>query len=484
MEKSFRDRPPMNGKRKADERDILPSKRHKQIEQPLCLSLVRPMRNEGILPNVMDAYSFVNAVSSCNLFMQEAWYISSVLDLVVEIMENHRTSPALALSGIRALSECKYATKPKIPNYIDTIIRAMKNHAEVLVIQEEGFFALRRLTDYYPGKVGEVDRIETIVRAMTYHAEIVELRYLGLDILRVLVQFSAERRANVGTQLVPILGILKDNLKDCWLQQVGLALLSWIVEEEESRDIVIEEGGVLHVLRAMQEHPASATVQCNGSATLCWCIHKNVSDARFLFASQTRGITNILQTMRRYLSNHLIFGNCACILSGLLLADPERDDLEQSKVLKLSIFGMKLHQSSSKVQRNCLTLLRIATTSYHDDDDDEERFLLNHIEIIMHALETYCNDGDLQAEGCAVLANISSSSTTAKEKLSEVGCIETVVNCQVRHKSNAHVQQEALRFHSLLLDGTERRPVTSGFGGGHRHVLDSMIMADPTFGIL
>jgi hypothetical protein len=101
----------------------------------------------------------------------------------------------------------------------------------------------------------------------------------------------------------------------------------------------------------------------------------------------------------------------------------------------------------------------------------------------MQALESYCNDGDLQAEGCGVLGNIISSSATAKEKLSEVGWIETVVNCQVRHKSNAHVQQEALRFHSLLLDGTEGRPETPAFGGGHRHVLDSMIMADPTFGI-
>jgi hypothetical protein len=163
----------MNGKRKANERDILPSKRHKQIEQPLCLLLVRPMRNEGIVPNVMDAYCFVNAVSSCNLSMQQAWYISSALDLVVEIMENHRSSLALALSGSRALTECKYATKLKIANYIDTMMRAMKNHAEVLVIQEEGFFALRRLTDYYPGKVEKVDWIEQIVRATTYHAEIV-----------------------------------------------------------------------------------------------------------------------------------------------------------------------------------------------------------------------------------------------------------------------------------------------------------------------
>jgi hypothetical protein len=117
--------------------------------------------------------------------------------------------------------------------------------------------------------------------------------------------------------------------------------------------------------------------------------------------------------MRRCLSNNLIFGNCFCILSGLLLADPEGDDLEQSKVLKLSIFGMKLHRSSSKVHRNCLTLLRIATTSYHDDDDDEESFLLNHIEIIMQALESYCTDGDLQAEGCGILGNTISSSTTA-----------------------------------------------------------------------
>lgn len=479
MQKSFRDNAlPICGKRKAHERTSLSRKRNKQNEQ--CLPLVRPMRKDGSMPNAMAAYCFVNAVSSCNLFLQEASYISSVLDLVVEVMESHLTNPAIVMSGIRALSESKYSSTPKITKYIDSIILAMKKHPGIVPIQEEGFFALRRLSEHYPGtaSIGEVDRIQTIVKAMMYHPQNVELRYLGLDILRILVQFSAEQRAIVGTQLVPILGILKVNLKDFWLQQVGLALLSWIIEEEDSRDVVIKEGGVLHVIQAMQQHPACTAVQCNGSATLCWCIHKNAPGVRYLFGSQPQGTTTILQTMRRYLSNSLIFGNCACILSGLILADAERDDLEQSKVIKLSIYGMKLHQSSSKVQRNCLTLLRIATSS---NDSIEEEFLIDSLEIVLLAMKLHCNDGDLQADGCGILGNmLSSSSAEAIENMSDLGCIETVVNCQINHKNNAHVQEEALRFHSLILEEQEERTrAYAAFGGGN-HVLDAMIIADPT----
>eukprot|EP00980_Cylindrotheca_fusiformis_P023421 scaffold10472_cov126-Cylindrotheca_fusiformis.AAC.16 len=475
-----------NRKRRTSHSNALPTKRKKQTDQPICSDLSKPRKHGTGMTNVMGSFCFDNAISSWNLLVQEASYMTYILDGIAQSLEDHMASPAIVLNGIRALGESKFATAPNVTRYTESIIRAMRRHSHILVIQEEGCFALRLLLESHPGAVarGRDDRIAQLLETIHDHSDSKVLRYIGLDIIRVLVQFSSEQRANIGTHLIRILKLLKENLDEYWLQQVGLSLISWIVEEDASRKVLVESEGVLYALQVMQQHPDCPIIQCNSSAVLCWCLHKSTADVRSMFDSRPESTLTILQMMRRFLSNSLIFGNGACILSGLIIANPDRNDLDKGDLIKLSFYGLELHQSSSKVQRNCLTLLRIATNS-NQDYNIQQDFVIDNIEVVMKTMEAYGDDGDLQAEGCGFLGNLMSHYAAAKERISALGCIETVVKCQVKHKKNANVQQQALRFHSLLLEASlvARSEAPSAFGGGNHDVLDTMIIADQTLGI-
>jgi hypothetical protein len=247
-------------------------------------------------------------------------------------------------------------------------------------------------------------------------------------------------------------------------------LLSWIVEEKNCRDIVVEEGVVMYVLKAMQAHQDDQMVQCNGAATLCWLIHTGNPSTTAALAANTDGIATVLQTMDRYIANPFVFGNSACILSGVLIADPTREDIARTETIQLALLGMKLHEHSSKVHRNCLTLLRLLTT----DNTENTSLLLDSINAIHRAMKTHPEDAGIQAEACGVLANICYMESRARAKLSEAGYIETVVSCQLKHRGNVRVQQAALWFHSCILHDTTENNDVSAFGGG-LHIFDSML---------
>jgi hypothetical protein len=178
-----------------------------------------------------------------------------------------------------------------------------------------------------------------------------------------------------------------------------------------------------------------------------------------------------MQTLNRYIANHLVFGNILCILSGVIIADPSRTtDLGRTETILVAIEGMKRHGHSTKVHRNCLTLLRLLTT----ENTESHSVVLEHSDAIHCAMKSYPDDAGIQAEACVVLANVCSTAT-AKDQLSASGCIETVVQCQLRHRDNVRVQHAALFFYSsLLLEDDARNGSVFAFGGG-AHILDFVV---------
>jgi hypothetical protein len=419
--------------------------------------------------------------------MNQVQFIPAMVELIAAIMIKNLSNANLQICGIRALTECVPSMAIDANRCVDTITGAMEEHREELLVQIEGFRALRRWmrTDKAVLSVlGERDRLSIILEAMNHHSGSCQMKYIGLDILWTLACFSAEQRLNIANQpkcISSVVRLLERNLEDSCVQQIGLSLLSWIVEEKNSRDAVIEEGGALHVLRAMQAHPDEQMVQCNGAATLCWLVHTGGPSTSAALASNTEGIATILQAMNRYIGNPMIFGNIACVLSGTLVADPSREDLGHTETARLAILGMQLHDHSLKVHRNCLTLLRLLTTTTMTTTSsttvENQSLVLRNADSIETAMRLYLDDAGIQAEACGLLANLCST-PEAKAELSKSGCVEAVVQCQLEHRENARVQHAALWFHSYFLDENENldndTSTIAAFGGG-LNVLDSMI---------
>jgi hypothetical protein len=475
-----------------------PAKRRRTIQEPTYYHA--PIRSDTtyyyMLPNnTTGACIFISALSSISNFINQVQYISAMVELIAAIMIKNVSDANLQICGIRALTECGPSMAIDANRYrcVDTITGAMEEHREELLVQIEGFRALRRWmrTDKAVLSVlGERDRLSIILEAMNHHSGSCQMRYIGLDILWTLACFSAEQRINIANQpkcISSVVRLLEKNLRDCCVQQIGLSLLSWIVEEKNSRDVVIQEGGALHVLRAMQAHPDEQMVQCNGAATLCWLVHTAGSSTSAALASNTEGIATILQAMNRYIGNPMIFGNIACVLSGALVADPSREDLGHTETARLAILGMQLHDRSPKVHRNCLTLLRLLTTTTTTTSTstvENHSLVLRNADSIETAMRLYSNDAGIQAEACGLLANLCST-PEAKAELSKSGCMEAVVQCQLEHRGNARVQHAALWFHSYFLHhenenlDNDTTTTIAAFGGG-LDVLDSMIAGGVT----
>jgi hypothetical protein len=331
---------------------------------------------------------------------------------------------------------------------------------------------------------------QVLPRTLNRHPKSLALQILGLDLLRVLVACRSEERSYILSQnpqfIATLLPILENHVKDSCIQQIGLSLLSWLVEDGNAKEAVIRDGGVFYILKAMHQHADDQMVQCNGAATLCWLIHtggqRSVDD---FLSSNGEGIKTILQTMSRYIDNPSVFGNCVCILSGVrsstitsaVVADTEHlVGLEE--VLEMVVLGMENHIQSSKVQRNCLTWLRLLTNRSPLSPISHEDILLKFkvLEAVAAAMREHSGDAGIQIQACKLLANLSATTTKVRDTLSSSNCIEMVVNSQLEHKSNIRLQQAAIWFHNCMLENqVGQQETVASFGGGGVELVNAML---------
>jgi hypothetical protein len=404
-------------------------------------------------------------------FIEQLQRTPTMVDLVSEMMIHNPMNLAVQLSGIRLLSECGNCHAETV---VHTITQAMQANPGSLMLQLEGSAALRRRIKLDGGSLHfyrEGEPLNGVIDAMILHAHSRHLCFLGFDIIGMLVTSSANHRqavANNERYMGSLLTMIRANLSDASVLQVGLSMLSWIVEERQGRDTIVDKGGVVLVLDAMKQHPEDLLVQCNAAACLCWLIHTRNAQARETLVAGSDGIRLLLDSLNRYSSSPSIFGNIMCILIGALIADTSRRDFQNAEMVALAVRGMKQHEDSRKVRCNCLTLLRLLTM----DSQTCQRMVLEHIAPIRAAMQHNLEDCDTQAEACGILANICLL-PEGLSKISENGCIETVVTSQLQHGSCLRLQQIAALFHTLLASNTVEEGVFA-FGGGIHNVVQAM----------
>jgi hypothetical protein len=421
--------------------------------------------------NILEPLCFLSRISAVEHFIEDTVNSPFMTEVIIGVLSKRKSDLNFQISGIRALSACASTTDDALNGFVDAIVSAMEEHPYDTTLQIEGCRTLRqwakmdarRLRVISNRGVGRVLPI-----TLNRHPKSLALQILGLDLLRALVACCSEERSHISQNpefIATLLQILEKHVKYSCIQQIGLSLLSWLVEDGNTKDAIIRDGGVSFILKAMHQHADDQMVQCNGAATLCWLIHtggqeRSVDD----FISDGEGIKTILQTMSRYIENPSVFGNCVCILSGVRsnrAADIEH--LVGLEVLGMVVLGMQNHIQSPKVQRNCLTWLRLLTNQSMSSHDILLKFEV--LEAVAAAMREHSGDAGIQIQACNVLANLCAT-TKVRDILSSSNCIEMVVNSQLEHKSNIRLQQAAIWFHNCILENQVGQENVASFGGG------------------
>jgi hypothetical protein len=421
------------------------------------------------------------ATSTFTPFLDEICCLPASIMTVAEIMNNHLSRFDIQYTGIRILTESGPGNLgAKV--FVELILNAMKMHMGIFSIHSEGCSGLMRWIKLDKEVLYEIgtqrNNLSTLIESLNFHSSSLHLRYIILDILRSLMfvsgssEMELKRFASEVMVVSSVLRLLKENISDLFTQQIGLSMLSWAVEEKSSRDALIKEGGIEHLLCGMRTHAWDDTVQCNATATLSWLIHTS----KITNPSQLRangGLAVILDTMKRFLDNPMVFGNSACVLSGVLAHRPLQESIDFLclETVNLVLLGMKAHKDSPKVHRNGLNLLKFLIAD-ENESDEVVSSLLKNIRIIGNSMKDHPNDTAIQAGACEILALIALQSEEARALIKQSGCIELVVQCQLKHRSHFGAQYNAVRFHSCLLQDQQSEGEIAF--GGDRQVLGAM----------
>ena len=360
----------------------------------------------------------------------------------------------------------------------DAALLTMKRFPSCLPLQREGCLALRRYlkVSYATGKNLTPECLEALLRTLAHHPGPGSyLQHLVIDCLRIAARgahgrmLMAERRHCIRL----VLRTLNFSPMDFRLQELGLSLISFLVEDEACRKQIIQYGGVTIVVRSMKNHAANALIQCNASAALGWLVHLAHAEAKAALLATENAVPIILSICKRYVNNASVFGNCVCILCGVRVGD--RTVAETYPDLgpptrKLLQVGMQKNRTALKVQRNCMMLLRLTTESVVESetlDDAQKESYRECIRIVVACMKDFPNECEIQSLACRVLCNLMVGTGTRALVIEADGCINQVIQALDKHKGDAGVLQGACWFlQAVLHTGMEDQPGASAFGGG------------------
>ena len=361
----------------------------------------------------------------------------------------------------------------------DIAVLTMNRFPSCLPLQTEGCLALRRYIKASSatargGLTSEC--LAALLRALVNHSDSGSyLQHLVIDCLR-LVSRNAKGRMLMTEHdqcIRLVVRVLEAAPLDFRLQELGLSLISFLVEDEACRKQIIEHGGVTIIVRSMKNHAANALIQCNASAALGWLVHLDHVEAKAALLATEDAIPTILDIAKRYVDNASVFGNCVCILCGVRVGDravaETYPDLG-SPTRQLLQMGMQKNRTALKVQRNCMMLLRLTTESEGETgalDDAQKKSFKECIRVVVSCMKEFPNECEIQSFACRVLCNLTVNAETRALVMETDGCINQVVCALDKHKGDAGVLQGGCWFlQAILHAGVEDQPGVTTFGGG------------------
>jgi hypothetical protein len=376
----------------------------------------------------------------------------AIMEMLLKIMPNETCESYLKLYVTRSLKDIMPMLQNKSYRLsaIEGALNAMKDTPSSLAVQIEASKILQRLVAPHGENLRNTpEAINVLTSALRHHPDDVNLQCLLLDLIRRVKPNHSDMSRET---IVAIMKTMKYHLDNSCVQQIGLSIAAWLAEDDICRPLLIEAGGFDSFPETMKHHPTDVLIQCNAAAALCWLIH---SGGNNLALFQARNVATILDTIQAHHDQAAIFGNCICILCGLVDL-PDSPDLVQT-VRR----GMQTHIGSAKVQESCLRWVRFRNPAVCGDE------LVQCVAVILEAMQNHAHEAHLQAHACEALSTLADASPEIRSCLMEIGAVDVILRTLSEHRQDEWTRRGATWVLTLLLSsgGAPMESVVA-FGGG------------------
>ncbi|CAB9514456.1 expressed unknown protein [Seminavis robusta] len=404
----------------------------------------------------------------------------AILCSVVDSAHKRRRTSGLTFAPATQLESQAPTTVPQslpralFKTFLEPVVIAMERNPLNLKMQMEGCIALRNHTK----AIGTMDRasLSALLSVLRKHSDSLVL-CLALDTLR-----SASRDANFRSMIADHSGsmaTLLDTLQaspiDGRLQEIGVSLFSYLVEEPACRKQLIEHGGVDVIISSMRNHASNTLIHCNGAAALSWLVHLNHDNATAALVANPDAIPTIYTVSKEFVDNASVLGNCMCILFGVRVGNravlEDYPELGGAPMRKLIQLGLRNNPKVIKVQRNCLMLLRLVTEPEENEvemslDNEDVTSYDDCIALVLTSMKEFSMEVEMQYLGSRVLANLAATPGLRQRIVATSGCINQVTAALLQHKTDTRIQRAAIYFLYEVLRESASQKGSEAFGGG------------------
>lgn len=361
---------------------------------------------------------------------------STVIALLADAMGRY-----LHLDSLCSHVLCVFSHFPTSPHIVwDDVAKLFKaTESEATTLEAMHFFcsvAVNAKTHkHLIYSTGCVQRVLEVLEKYEFNAAIQENACSLLSYL----SFDSEVITATITELNGIFTVLKamrnfpDN--EDLLVAACAALSGLTFNNLQGQQVIAEQGGVSCVLDAMGRGK-SARLQENGClaiGTMCWNSDLKAEVVRL------SGVEMIMSVLQEYYTSPALVKNaCRALAQVAFNSDAYRDEMCASGVIPLIIKGMAQHPSYDRVQMHgCVALSYL---SWNNDVNSAQIAANRGYAVIVDAMRNHSHNSEVQEHASRALANIS---TVPSEELEPA--LEQIVIAMRRHERVSEVQEEACR---------------------------------------
>jgi hypothetical protein len=383
---------------------------------------------------------------------------------------------------------------------VETVLSAMETNVPSAAVQLNAAILLQRLlsTSCTPDNPKQwmltaARGISILFRSMQKHADNALIQCCHLDLILQLRESTStqhQQQANNYWQKTGAVGIiwcaLQRHTMVSYVQQLGLALLSWLVEDSAAcRCELVALGAMdfLPTIMSMRLHRMDAVVQCNATAALSWLLvpannnNNNNATTRLDFLQHFPVLLDVLELHQ---NNARVFGNCVCLLCVFPQQQQQSDQDPTGTAVWLLprlLRGMAQHEDSAQVQVACLRWMlcnlraeSVSLVSWLTSSSSSSSSVV--IRTILQAMRLHPTHCHLLAQATEVLtvllllADHHHHAAVWHEALVEQGAADVVLDALRAHgRRDRRLQYYVLWILTVLLAGSEESS-TMAFGGG------------------
>ena len=332
---------------------------------------------------------------------------------------------------------------------IASVIKSMLEDVYNPEVQANGCRALSNMASKHENKlrIAFEGGIEVIIGAMNDHISDVIVQKEACKTLKTLTCHNKENRITIPSEggIEAILNAMKEHVSNIDLQVEACQALYNLACNDQNKEIIINEGGILVVLKIMIhcQDPGLLMEACKALRIISYKNDKNK-----LIIPSEGGIQAIIDAMQDHILHTELQREACKALYNLACDDTNKSTIASENGIKVIIRSMKTNTDDADVQKEACKVL------YNLSFNFENKALIlsdNGINAVICAMKTHEDDVDVQKEAFKLLRHLSSKNTKNKLVVAREGGILHILSIMNRYIHHAKMQKEACKAVSLLI---------------------------------